>query len=416
MFDVKRFVFDLCFLSAVVLFFFTGQIVRAQIADGIYRSDCRIDTLSAGRLSFEVDNISFFKNNEFNSTIQKGYTLPGFWLQLKTSYYPSDNLKLEAGIHSIWFWGTTRYPAFAYKEISTWNGQDYANNVHVLPYFRAHIALSKQVSVILGDIYGGSNHRLIEPLYNPELNLTSDPESGLQLLYNTDWIDFDMWVDWMTYIYKLDTKQEAFIAGNTIRFKANSEDAPLHAYFLLQGLAQHRGGEIDATNENVQTMMNGVAGIGFRRNINRNVLKYIDMEFDVAGYNCPKGQVSVPEKGSGLYAKLAFQLRNFNVRTSYWLCRDFITISGSPFYGAASTKIAGMLYKRPEMLYLGGDYIHPMKKGFSFGIKAEAYYFLSGEMYSPQTGLSEPSAFGKNANFSLGICLRINPSFLLKQY
>jgi hypothetical protein len=363
-----------------------------------------------------VDNLSFFKNNEFNSTVQKGYTLPGFWLQLKTSYYPSADLKLEAGVHSIWFWGTTKYPSFAYKGISKWNGQDYAHNVHVLPYFRAHVALSKQVDIIIGDIYGGSNHRLIEPLYNPELNLTSDPEAGLQLLYHTKWLDFDMWIDWLTYIYNLDTNQEAFVAGTAARFKANGEKSPLHVYFQLQGLAQHKGGEIDATNETVQTMMNGAAGAGLKWNINRNVLKYINAEIDGAGYIFPKGRASAPEKGVGYYAKLAFQLRDFNIRTSYWSCKDFISMFGSAFYGSVSAKEENMLYEKPEMIYLGADYIYPMKTGFAFGIKAEAYYYLPGKMYSSETGLSAPSAFGRNTNFSIGVCMRLNPSFLLKQY
>lgn len=40
----------------------------------------------------------------------------------------------------------------------------------------------KSVDLILGNIYGGSNHGLIAPLYNPELNLTADPETGFQVL------------------------------------------------------------------------------------------------------------------------------------------------------------------------------------------------------------------------------------------
>jgi hypothetical protein len=406
-----------CFLFAAACFFSGGRDVDAQMTDSVYMSDYRIDTLRRGQLSVEVDNLSFFKNNEFNSTVQKGYTLPGFWLHLKTSYYPVTNLKLEAGIHSTWFWGTTKYPAFAYEGISNWRGSESAYYIHALPYFRTHIALSEHVDVVLGNIYGGSNHRLIEPLYNPELNLTSDPEAGLQLLFHTKRLQVDMWVNWMTYIYRLDTKQEAFVGGTTARFAANREDAPLHVYFLLQGLTQHRGGEIDATNERVQTIMNGVAGVGFRRNTNRKTLKYISVEFDVAGYSWPKGRESaVPGKGSGFYAELAMQLQHFNIRTSYWRGKDFITIMGSPFYGSVSAKEEGMLYKKPGMIHLGGDYLYPVKKNFYFGITAESYYYLSGEMYSPETGLSASSPYGKNTNFSLGVCLRINPSFLLKQY
>jgi hypothetical protein len=387
------------------------------MTDRLYRFGApRIDTLRKGQLALEIDNISFFKNNEFISTVQKGYTLPGFWLQLKTVYHPLSNLKIEGGVHSIWFWGSTLYPAFVYKGISAWDGQDYARNVHVLPYFRAHIALSEHADFVLGDIYGGSSHRLIEPLYNPELNLTSDPESGLQFLYHSKWLQLDMWVDWMTYIYRLDTKQEAFVAGASARFMANSPESRLHVYFQLQGLSQHRGGEIDITNEDTQTMFNGAAGMGMIWNVGRKVLKHINTEFDIAGYSFPKGCIYELDKGRGYYAKLSMQLSDFNIETSYWSCRDFMPIFGNVFYGSMSTKESNLLYENPKMLYLGGDYMHPLNKGFSFGIKAEAYYYLSGKMYHAETGLYSPSAFGSNTNYSVGVCLRINPSFLLKQY
>jgi hypothetical protein len=392
------------------------QTLFAQTADPLFLSESRIDTLRKGQLSLEMDNLSFFKNNEFNSTIQKGYTLPGFWLQLKASYYPFSNLKIEGGIHSIWFWGSSRYPAFAYKGISTWNGQDYARNVHFLPYFRAQIALSKQVDFVLGDIYGGSNHRLIEPLYNPELNLTSDPESGLQFLYHSKWLQFDMWVDWMTYIYKLDTQQEAFVSGASARLMANAPESPFHVYFQLQGLLQHRGGEIDITNEEVQTLFNGATGLGITGNIHRKVLKQINAEVDLAAYRSPRGGVYPMKDGVGYYTKLALQLADFNVKASYWSCRNFMPVFGSAFYGSASTREGGLFYEKPKMLYLGVDYMHLLKKGFAFGIKAETYYYLSGKMYHPQTGLYVSPAFGRNTNYSIGVCLRINPSFLLKQY
>ncbi|MDR1221942.1 MAG: hypothetical protein LBL07_03565 [Tannerella sp.] len=408
--------FNICLVCCAVFFLSGREELCAQLTDLLYRSDSHIDTLRKGQLSLEIDNISFFKNNEFSSTVQKGYTLPGFWLQLKTSYYPLTNLKLEGGVHSIWFWGSTRYPAFAYKGISTWNGQDYARNVHVLPYFKAHIALSEHVDIVLGDIYGNSNHHLIEPLYNPELNLTSDPETGLQLLYRSKWLHFDTWVDWMTYIYNLDTKQESFVAGASACFMANSPKSPFHVYFQLQGLAHHKGGEIDITDEDVQTVANGAAGAGVTWNSNRKVLRFINAEFDLAGYNFPKGRAYTFDKGVGFYTRLTVQLSNFNVRTSYWSCRNFMPVFGSAFYGSISTKEKDMLYEDPALLYVGADYIHPLSKGFAFGMKAEAYCYLSGKMYNRNTGIYAPSAFGNNASYSIGVCLRINPSFLLKQY
>lgn len=393
-----------------------GQVVSGQLSEKMFAVDTRIDSLRKKQLSIEVDNLSFFKNNEFTSTVQKGYTLPGFWLQLKASYYPLSNLKLEAGAHTIWFWGTRKYPAFAYKGMTTWSGRDYAHNVHVVPYFRAHLTLSEQVDVVLGNIYGESNHRLIEPLYNPELNLTSDPEHGLQLLYKTKWLDLDAWVDWMTYIYKLDTHQEAFVAGASARLKANQSESRLHVYFPVQGLAQHKGGEIDATDTRIETMMNGALGVGMRWNMKNRILKYINLEWDIVGYTYPKGNTSHLESGRGYYTRADLQIKDFNLNTSYWIGKDFVSILGSPFYGCVSVKEEGMFFRDPQMLHFGADYVRPLGKGFAFGISAEVYYYLSGKRYSSETGLNQSSAFGDNTNFGLGVYLRIHPSFLIKQY
>ena len=409
--------FRICFICVLVKLLTCGQDVSAQFIDSIYITKHEIDTLHKGQLSVEIDNLSFFKNNEFNSTIQKGYTLPGFWLQPKAVYYPLSNVKLEAGVHSIWFWGAWRYPAFAFKDISRWSGRDYSHNVHISPYFRAHFSMSKNVSIVLGNIYGGSNHRLIEPLYNPELNLSSDPEAGLQFLYKSKWVNFDSWVDWMTYIYELDTHQESFVAGASARFLTNSPESRFHVYFPLQGVAQHRGGEIDNnTTEPVQTIMNGALGVGLKLNLKNRLVKYINAEFDLAGYHFPKGREMQLHRGRGFYSKLEMQLESFNIKTSYWNGKNFVSMFGNHFYNSVSSKMDGNRYDNPQMLYLGANYVHSLGKGFSLGVMAETYYFVSGKMYSSQTGLYEPSAYGKNSNFSVGICMRINPSFLIKQY
>lgn len=413
---IGRILYRICLICFVLLPGGGGQNAWGQLTERLFTVDRRIDSLNKKQLSVEVDNVSFFKNNEYSSTVQKGYTLPGFWLQLKAVYYPLANLKLEGGAHSIWFWGTRRYPAFAYKGLSTWHGRDYANHVHVLPYYRAHLALSDHVDVILGHIYGESNHRLIEPLYNPELNLTSDPEHGLQLIYQTKWLDFDIWVDWMTYIYKSDTHQEAFVAGASARLKANDPEARFHVYFPVQGLAQHKGGEIDATDEDIQTVMNGALGVGVRWNRKGRLMTHVNLECDVVGYTFQKGNTAAPKSGRGYFTRADMQLQNFNLSASYWYGRDFVPILGSPFYGTLSVKEEGMYFRNPQMLHFGADYAVPLGKGFAFGVQAEVYYYLSGRRIALNTGQVQDAAFGDNTNFGLGVYLRVNPSFLIKQF
>ena len=93
----------------------------------------------------------------------KGYSLPGFWIQPKAVFYPLGNIKLELGVHMLRYWGAKKYPSLAYQDIAEWKGDQYQHGFHVLPFFRAQMALSDHVNIVLGDIYGGANHNLIEP-------------------------------------------------------------------------------------------------------------------------------------------------------------------------------------------------------------------------------------------------------------
>ena len=51
----------------------------AQLDTKLYRSETKIDSLDQGKWLVELDNITFFKDNEYAGRLQKGYTLPGFW-------------------------------------------------------------------------------------------------------------------------------------------------------------------------------------------------------------------------------------------------------------------------------------------------------------------------------------------------
>jgi len=400
------------FLYTLLCFF--PFFVDAQIADHVYKTDHRINPEKKGQLLVEVDNLSFFKNNEFDGTIVKGYSLPGLWLQSKIVYYPLSNIKLEAGMHMLWYHGAHKYPNSTYVGIPQWQADHYQSGAHFLPFFRGQVALSDHWDIIFGNIYGGSNHNLIEPLYAPELNLTADPEMGLQVLYNSALLDLDAWVNWQSFIFQNDTHQEIFTVGLSSRLKMNDPESEFHFYMPLQGLIQHRGGEIDTiTTQSVQTLMNGALGIGGVWNVNRKVLKNINVELDAAGYYQQSGELWPLDKGYGLYARASADISDFRVKTSYWQCDKFISMFGLPFYGALSSKHEGATYKRPKMVYFGLEYSRSFAKGYSLGIDLDVYHNLSGTMQDPLEGKRSISS---STAFSFGAYLRINPSVLLKSF
>jgi len=383
----------------------------AQVSEKVFRTDYRLDTLKTGSLSVDIDNISFFRNIESPKTIVPGYTLPGFWLQAKAVYHPAENVKLEAGVHSLWFWGADSYPAYAYSKLADWNDGRSSCAAHLSPYFRAQVALSPQVNIVLGNLYGGASHRLVEPLYNPELNLTADPETGVQLLYDTRWLHLDGWVNWETFIYNMDTKQEAFTAGISALFQANKPGSTWYVYFPLQALAQHRGGQIDDTDLPVQTMVNGALGAGIEHNTDGRLLQKLSLEIDMLASRQLAGDLWNFKRGSGIYVAASAELMNVRVKTAWWRSKDFIAMYGNPLFGVMSMSSQDTYFVNPKTLSFSGEYTRTVAKGCSLGIDFDFYVRLPGTVID-----SFGSYPGSTTTmYTFGIYLRVNPSFLIKK-
>lgn len=376
----------------------------SQIQGQVFKDNYQIDPEKKGELSVEIDNLTFFKNNEYEGDIIKGYTLPGLWLTGKAVYYPLRNIKLEAGVYTLYYYGTKRYPAYAYHDIAKWNPDSYQSGVRVLPHFRAQVALSGKLDLILGNLYGKSNHRLIEPLYNPELNLTADPEMGVQLLFNSAHFDADMWVNWESFIYKNDTHQEAFTFGLSTRIKYNSPQSAVHFYMPVLLLAQHRGGEIDTIKTaSVHTLMNGAVGLGVEWKTGYRVFTRLKGEVNAMGYYQQAGELWPLEDGKAFHVALGADLSDFRVKAGYWKGDDFISLFGIPYYGSASIANPGTTLAEPSTVYCGLEYSRTFGKGYSLGVDLDIFH-------------TKASGVKQATSFSAGIYFRVNPSFLLKKY
>ncbi|OUO51550.1 hypothetical protein B5F77_10260 [Parabacteroides sp. An277] len=372
----------------------------AQVGERVFREESRLDSLRKGELSIELNSLSFFKDDEYAGGFQKGYSLPGFWLQPKLTYQPLKNLRLELGAHLLRYWGATTYPCYAYHDIAEWSGEQYQRGFHALPWFRAEAALSDRFRIVLGDIYGRVSHGLAEPLYNPELNLMADPEAGVQLLYVSRRFELDVWVDWRSFIFREDTHQESFVVGLSSEIKLNAETSPWHFYLPVQALAQHRGGEIDTIyTHSVQTLVNGAIGAGAVWNPRHSVVKRVEAEADATFSWQQAGDLWPFDMGAGFYLRTYADLRDFRVKAAYWMCRDFVSVLGSPFYGALSLSDEGRTFDSPQMVTLGAEWSRTLGHGFSIGADIDVYIHL------------------KNAtSFSAGVYLRVNPTFLLKKF
>ena len=386
----------------------------AQINESVFQSSTKVDTARVAELGFELDNISFFKDDEFAGGFQKGYTLPGFWVQPKFVYYPLKNVKLELGAHLLRYWGANKYPCYAYHDIEKWSGSQYQKGFHALPWFRAQVDLSEHFSLVLGDIHGAANHQLIEPLYNPEMNLMADPEAGVQILYRSSRFFLDVWANWQSFIFREDTHQEAFIVGLSSKTNLNDPSSNMAFYLPLQLMAQHRGGEIDTIYANsVQTLVNGAVGIGAVWNTGHALISKVGAEADAVFSYQQAGHLWPFDTGWGSHVKLYADCRRLRAKVSYWRCDKFVSLAGSPFYNAISLQDEGTVFHSPQMVCGGLEYTYPFADAFAVGADLDIYRHLKGRK-SLATGESVPKPYA--TSFSAGVYLRINPYILIKRF
>jgi hypothetical protein len=372
------------------------------------------DSIEMKTLYLDADALAFFKDNEYDGNITKGYTLPGVRFTPHLVYSPRAELRFELGASALVYDGTNRYPNYAFHDIVTWKGGAYQGGAHVLPYFRAVVRMGA-ATFVLGDLYGGASHELILPLYKPENLLTTDPEKGFQTQISTQRWKMDAWIDWQSFIFEMDKHQEAFTVGMTQRVHLLrprpygwSLDVP------LQMTVQHRGGEQDDTDLGVQTLSNGSIGLQLRKTWDRRVLNAAEVELHALGAYQQAGKLWPFNTGSGLWAGAALDLLHaLRLRVGWWQAKDFVTLYGSPFFNTLSLKVDGARFTRMNTAYWSVEYVRPFGRDYAFGAKANGFLTDAGRLHR-KDGSTDPAAL-RHA-FSFGVFLRAQPRFLLKRF
>lgn len=373
---------------------------HAQMDSLLFAREYRLDSINNGTLAAEIDNTTFFKDNEYDGRQVIGYTLPGLWIQPKVTYQANKNIKLEAGLHSLIYYGKRKYPNIAYQDIGAWKGSDYSEGTHLLPFFRANVQMGK-VNVVLGDLYGGANHRLIQPLYCQELNLTSDPEKGVQVLVDMNRWHLDAWCDWQSFIFKGDTHQESFIFGGNSEFKLGKKWT-----IPLQVVVQHRGGEIqvDSAHHGVQTLINYSLGGRYDTNVNTSWLKRVVGETYFVGYLQQSGSLFHSGSGFGVYAQCSLDFTpGIRFTGAYFRNQDYMSVLGSGHFNCVDAKDKSFINKNVDLYTAAIEYSRTFGKNFTFGARGMMYF------YNREHG-------GDTVDFNFGAYLKCNPQFLIKVF
>ena len=383
----------------------------------------RVDSTQTKTLGIELEALAFFKDNEFDGNVQRGYSLPGVRLQPRLTYTPIDEIKLELGLHATIYSGANKYPCYVFHDIAKWKGDQYQSGAHLLPFFRA-TARFKSITLAVGDIYGGATHGFVEPMYNPELILTDDPEMGFQMIVDTKRWHSDLWMNWQSYIFKESSHQEAFTVGwtqNINVWKRTKEDRTHSLDIPIQLVIQHRGGEQDNTKMGVQTIANGALGMGYEYKAPGNRI-VTGVQAEVMALYClqQSGNLWPFKNGPALWVKASVDfIRDLRVTAGFFSAKDFCSLYGSQYFGTLSTKRAGGRFDGMNTGLISLEYSRTFANAYTIGANLKAYIYKTGSLALPADDTHPepytiPGEF--RTPFSFGVYFRCSPSFVLKRF
>lgn len=391
-------------------------------------ADYRIDSTEVGTLGLNFDALAFFKDNEFDSDVVRGYSLPGFRVQPRLTYTPLPQVRLEAGMHATVYEGANKYPSYVFHDIAHWKGDQHQHGAHALPFFRATASLGpdaaqdaaaptqsrrSQTTVVVGNIYGGATHELLLPMYNPELLLTDDPEMGAQVLVDRRRWHSDVWINWQSYIFEEDTHQEAFTVGWTQRIELLQ--GPTRLYVPVQLVVQHRGGEQDLPELSlgVQTLANAAAGLACEwRPTQRAAVTAVTAEAcGLAAYQ-QSGHLWPFDTGGAAWIAAGVEIRrDLHVKAGLLHApSQFCSLYGSPFFGTISLKHEGETFGSATTGYWAVDY----GKSFTSNTTRNGRHRICSGTYTLGAKADGYVARGRTP-FSFGIYFRACPNFVLKR-
>ena len=353
-------------LQILLLFFLVNYTAFAQFDYSFRTQHAEFIDSSDSKLYFNLNNLTFIKNNEYSPNIAQGYTLPGFHVSPSLSYYFNDMVCLEAGVQYQYFFGED-------------------TNGELLPRLSLHAKLTPHTQMILGSIKSTTEHNMIEPLYDPEYQLTRPMEQGVQFLYDSKYLTFDTWLDWEHFIRKNDTLPEEFNIGIQSKIKAwHSENIKIDIPYQL--MIRHSGGEISNYPTSVQSLISQAVGISLDIPINKRLENLVMQQYFLFSNDLKEEN----KDGIGSYSNLLFKMKRSELMLSHFWGNDFYSIKGHVLFQNRSS-IKSHKNSLRRMIAMKYAYIWDFSKGINFVPIAELYYDLQ---------LKEPM-ISFSVNFSL---------------
>lgn len=312
------------------------------------------DSTNVHQLHFRFENHNFFRNNEYQSDAIDGYTLIGLWARPVLEYYPAANLKIRIGGHFL------RY-----------HGINFIDKSNSIPYYSIQYNPFNKFEIILGNFDNSNPLYMPEMLYSPELFLFTKPPGGVQARYANNFMQSRIWLNWETFIQENDPFQEVFTQGASVAFFPVKTDF-IHLSIPIHFTYHHRGGEIDSSDELIETLMNGSAGLQGVYEIDN---WETGAEVSYLGYRETTNNRLQPfAAGHAGLARAFIKYNTVLISAGYWQANGYLSPKGSLIYKSYTSTNDGQSGRKRQLLESRFVLNIPVKYGVRFAVEADAYF------------------------------------------
>jgi hypothetical protein len=327
----------------------------------------------------QIDNLNYLRNYEYFGDIPLSYTLLGYQFIPQLKYQLNENFQLKGGI-------------FLRREFGR------PDFVQVAPVLTAKYQ-KNGISMILGTLEGSLNHRFIEPVYDVESIISDRLEQGAQVILNKKHLWLDWYIDWEKAIVQNSPYREEFTTGVSSRLKLiNNNKVDIEV--PMQAMVAHKGGQIDASNLPVESLLNTAVGASLTFHTNGSFLKAIRTEHYFTYYRDISGEKhQLYNNGQAYYSSLLFKTKWLDIDARYWRGHEFYGPRGGALYSSISEKVPGYGEPTRELIFLSLIYDRQLFPNLNLDFRFEPYYDI-------RNGMTE---------YAYSVFLRFNKDFFLKR-
>jgi len=238
------------------------------------------------------------------------------------------------------------------------------------------LKLFDNFEVVMGTLRGNVRHNMIEPMFDPELQITKPNESGFQFLYSGKRLFLDAWLDWEQFIKHGDTIPEIFTAGISSGITLIDSNAGWSLKLPFQFIAKHVGGQIGFRSVPLQTHCNVATGLDLSKKTTGFVEKLGLFGYYLLYNEATKSNIIGFRSGNAFYGGTNINVKNGFLMLGYWNAHNFYAPKGCPIFQSISYPNNNLIINKRSLLTGKLGYHRNFTPQLKFSLVAETYYDL----------------------------------------